>query len=81
MYGGTNMKVFYCLVILFDAFMIWLCGGTMFDCFSDGKSGLAALNLLGVIFWTILMIDDKNDLIKEREKEKNEKKVEKNLED
>jgi len=53
----------------------------MFRLLNEGKTGLAALNLAGVIFWTLIMLDNKNDLIKEREKEKNEKEVKKNLED
>ena len=71
--GGINMKWFYISSILFDAFMIWFCGDKMFSLLNEGRTGLAALNLAGVIFWTLLMVDDKNDLIKEREKEKNEK--------
>jgi len=53
----------------------------MFRLLNEGRTGLAALDLAGVIFWTLLMVDNKNDLIKEREKEKNEKKLKKNLED
>ena len=75
------MKGFYILSILFDAFMIWFCGDAMFRLLNEGRTGLAALDLAGVIFWTLLMVDNKNDLIKEREKEKNEKKLKKNLED
>ena len=74
------MKLFYLLSILFDGFMIWCTSDSMFRCFNNGKTGLAALNLLGVIVWALLMVENKNNALKEKEKEENEKKVKKNLE-
>ena len=41
---------------------------------------MAALNLLGVIFWTLLLVENKNNALKEIEKEEKEKNVKKNLE-
>ena len=72
------MKWFYLSVILFDGFMIWYCADMMFRCLNEGKTGLAALNLLGVIAWVLMLADNKKEIEKEQEKEK---KVEKNLED
>lgn len=74
------MKLFYFLLTLVDCFMIWCSSDVMFSCFNNGETGMAALNLLGVIFWTLLLVENKNNALKEIEKEEKEKNVKKNLE-
>ena len=77
MCGGIDMKWFYFSVMLFDCVMIWSTADAMFKFFNEAKPGMAALNLLGVIAWTLLLIENKNDALKEKEKEE-KKKEEKN---
>ena len=81
MCGGIDMKWFYFSVMLFDCVMIWSTADAMFKFFNEAKPGMAALNLLGVIAWTLLLIENKN-LIKEKTAllKNNQKKVKKNLE-
>jgi len=72
------MKWYYILATLFYGFMIWCMADAMFDCAFQGKNELAALNLIGVIAWTGVLMDRKNDFIKEM-KEEEKKKEKKNL--
>jgi len=60
------MKLFYSLLILIDCFMIWCASYAMFSSFNNGETGLAALNLFGVIFWTLLLVENKNNAFKEK---------------
>ena len=65
-------KVFYVLQTIFYAFMIWSLGDSMFKYVSDNKSGMASICLLGVIGWTLMLIEVKDD-VKKKIEEKNKK--------
>lgn len=73
---GKSFNVFSAIIALI---FIWICANSMFANYDAGQTGLAALNVVGVVIWAYiffsssLAIERINREEEKKEKEKNEK--------